>query len=156
MSDMSFEGENMVERKKASPSPEKESEWRARLQHWRASGLSQAEYCRTEGLNHHTFSSWKYIIRDRDKQVAKKTSAVKRNPAPVSFAKVEIQEETAPVKPTSATVPQTATIAAQGSSAQEPVIAAELINIETGLKIRIFCGADQPTVSALVSAWSSR
>lgn len=32
--------------------------WRRHVEVWRESGLSQAEYCRQQGLNHKTFSVW--------------------------------------------------------------------------------------------------
>jgi hypothetical protein len=32
--------------------------WRRHVEAWRESGLSQADYCRQQGLNHKTFSVW--------------------------------------------------------------------------------------------------
>ena len=32
--------------------------WRRHVEAWRESGLSQAVYCRQQGLNHKTFSVW--------------------------------------------------------------------------------------------------
>jgi hypothetical protein len=32
--------------------------WRRHVEVWRESGLSQADYCRQQGLNHKTFSVW--------------------------------------------------------------------------------------------------
>jgi len=32
--------------------------WRRHVDAWRESGLSQADYCRQQGLNHKTFSVW--------------------------------------------------------------------------------------------------
>jgi len=32
--------------------------WQRHVEAWRESGLSQADYCRQQGLNHKTFSVW--------------------------------------------------------------------------------------------------
>ena len=32
--------------------------WLRHVETWRESGLSQADYCRQQGLNHKTFSVW--------------------------------------------------------------------------------------------------
>jgi len=39
--------------------PARRREWARRLKEWSASGLSQAAYCRREGLDQCTFSGWK-------------------------------------------------------------------------------------------------
>ena len=39
--------------------PTRRKEWASRLAEWAASGLSQAAYCRREGLDQCTFSGWK-------------------------------------------------------------------------------------------------
>jgi len=39
--------------------PTRRKEWARRLAEWAASGLSQAAYCRREGLDQCTFSGWK-------------------------------------------------------------------------------------------------
>jgi len=39
--------------------PARRKEWARRLTGWSASGLSQAAYCRREGLDQCTFSGWK-------------------------------------------------------------------------------------------------
>jgi hypothetical protein len=104
--------------------------------------LSQAKYCEEQGLNHHTFSSWNYIIKERDLE-ASRTVTPKQNSAPL-FAKVEIAE------------PEVVAARQEWSIAAQPSVTAELVNIETGVKLRIFNGADQATLSAVLSAWSER
>jgi hypothetical protein len=34
------------------------AQWRRYVEAWRESGLSQADYCRQQGLNRKTFSLW--------------------------------------------------------------------------------------------------
>jgi len=43
--------------------PTRRREWARRLREWSASGLSQAAYCRREGLDKCTFSGWKRRLR---------------------------------------------------------------------------------------------
>ena len=47
--------------------PARRKEWTRRLEEWSASGLSQAAYCRREGLDQCTFSGWKRRLRWREK-----------------------------------------------------------------------------------------
>lgn len=57
---------------KDSPLAERESYWESHLQRWRASGLSQAEYSRREGLRPNQLSYWHR--RDRRLGTAPKPS----------------------------------------------------------------------------------
>ena len=38
--------------------------WQRHVEAWRKSGLSQADYCRQQGLNHKTFSVWTRRVQD--------------------------------------------------------------------------------------------
>jgi len=41
-----------------------QAQWRRHVKVWRKSGLSQADYCRQQGLNTKTFSVWVRRVRD--------------------------------------------------------------------------------------------
>lgn len=45
---------------------ERELRWRKHVRAWRASGLTQAEYCRRSNLTPADFSWWKHELRRRD------------------------------------------------------------------------------------------
>lgn len=49
---------------------ERETRWRAHVKAWRASGGSQAEYCRRQGLTPAYFSWWKHELARRDERTA--------------------------------------------------------------------------------------
>lgn len=36
-----------------------EEKWREHFRSWKESGLSQPDYCRDNGINHHRFSYWR-------------------------------------------------------------------------------------------------
>lgn len=55
-------------RKSTQPDPEKLAFWRAKMDEQRSSTLSQAEFCRQNGLTENTFSFWKGIIFPDDRQ----------------------------------------------------------------------------------------
>jgi hypothetical protein len=68
--------------------------WRRHVEAWRESGLSQADYCRQQGLNRKTFSVWTRRVQvdlslDKD--------------APLEFLPVQL-EPSAPVASTQASV----------------------------------------------------
>ncbi len=46
---------------------EKTKVWSAHVEAWRLSAVSQAEYCRQKGLNHHQFGYWKKKYTDKEK-----------------------------------------------------------------------------------------
>ena len=106
------------------------------------SGLSQAQFCKEHNLNAHTLSSWKYTIRDRDKELASKTSSKQRTSP--KFTKIDSSEP----------APESAHVALPEARASASTITAELINAETGTKLRIFSGADQATLAAVLAVWS--
>jgi len=120
----------------------KERYWRQMLGLLNESGLSQAQFCKEHNLNANTLSSWKYTIRDRDKELASKTSS-KHTTSP-KFTKIESSEP----------VTESAHAFVQQASVSASTITAELINAETGTKLRIFSGADQATLSAVLAVWS--
>jgi hypothetical protein len=130
---------------KASRDPAKESYWRRQLKLLSESGMSLAKFCRVHGLNSNTMASWKYIIRDRDRE-ARSRRIPKKDQVPMKFAKVEFAEPE----------PAAATAEMEQPYTAVSTIIAELVNAETGMKLRIFSGADQATLAALLSSWSGR
>jgi len=58
--------------------PAKEQYWREAVARYQSSGLSMNQFCLQEKINHHTFSSWKYIIRARDKQLSSNSIEAKQ------------------------------------------------------------------------------
>ena len=120
----------------------KERYWRQMLGLLNESGLSQAQFCKEHNLNAHTLSSWKYTIRDRDKELASKTSSKQRTSP--KFTKIDSSEP----------APESAHVSLPEARASASTITAELINAETGTKLRIFSGADQATLAAVLAVWS--
>ena len=55
---------------------EREARWRRHLAAWRASGTSQAEYCRQHGLAAAHFSWWKHELARRARQRANERSEI--------------------------------------------------------------------------------
>jgi hypothetical protein len=59
--------------------------WRRHVEIWRESGLSQADYCRQQGLNHKTFSVWTRRVQvdlSMDKSAALDLLPVQVEPSP--------------------------------------------------------------------------
>jgi hypothetical protein len=59
--------------------------WRRHVEVWRESGLSQADYCRQQGLNHKTFSVWTRRVQvdlSLDKSAALDLLPVQVEPSP--------------------------------------------------------------------------
>ena len=48
-------------------SGEKTNLWSAHIEAWRQSGVSQAEYCRRNGINNHQFGYWKKKFTNKEK-----------------------------------------------------------------------------------------
>lgn len=135
----------------------KEEFWRDILKQFGKSKKSQAAFCRERGLSENTFSYWKSVISGRDAEAARSIKAGRSRPpvvvqsdAPVTpqpgfmrFAVSDLAAEScAPTAPSMQ--PET-----------PPGIAAELIDASNGRRVRIFNGADQATVAALLSALTS-
>jgi hypothetical protein len=138
---------------------EREGFWREKLARWRESGGSQAAFCRENGLDANSFSSWKKVLAERDRVVKSRSGtkvgalmgSQKTNdsdagaPAFVRYAITECQSAEGAEKPP--------------SNAKQTVhavtrVAAELVDANSGRRLRIFNGADQVTVTALLSALS--
>jgi len=79
---------------------------------------------------------------DRDKELASKTSSKQRTSP--KFTKIDSSEP----------APESARVALPEARASASTITAELINAETGTKLRIFSGADQATLAAVLAVWS--
>ena len=59
--------------------------WLRHVETWRESGLSQADYCRQQGLNHKTFSVWTRRVQvdlSLDKNAPLDLLAVQLEPSP--------------------------------------------------------------------------
>jgi transposase-like protein len=58
-------------------------EWRKRVERWRDSGLTAVEFASELGINPHTLSYWKYILRrDAAKAASAPTTVAKRTATP--------------------------------------------------------------------------
>jgi hypothetical protein len=134
----------------------KEEYWRKVLKQFGESKQSQSAFCRERGLNQNTFSYWKSAISDRDAEAARSIKAgrsrppvavrpgVPATPQPV-FARFAISDlEAEPGAPSP-----------QSTQSESPGIAAELVDASNGRRVRIFNGADQATVAAVLSALTS-
>jgi len=47
---------------------EKERYWRVQLRAWQRSGLTQAEFCRRQGVGRNTFATWKHRLGRRERE----------------------------------------------------------------------------------------
>ena len=56
--------------------------WQRHVEAWRKSGLSQADYCRQQGLNHKTFSAWARSALPIDKNTSLDIVSVQVAPSP--------------------------------------------------------------------------
>jgi len=133
--------------------------WRVKVNEWQQSGKTQAEFCKEEGLNAGTFSHWKRLLpkrdiqarrsaRTRQKLVAADTSQGGCAEAGPAFIRLELSD---PVEQ-STTAAKRVLLPEQTDGLTS--VAAELLDLGSGRRIRIFNGADQPTVAALLSALS--
>jgi hypothetical protein len=144
----------------SSRDPEKEEYWREKLRNWRSSGLSQADFCRKEGLNQNSFSSWKKIIAKRDIEQAPRAKEVgdrakqQRLAASPKLAKkpmfVKLGFDSHAEADGGGNL-----VAAKADREGLPdgqLLAAELLDPRSGLRVRVFNGADRSTLSALVAS----
>ena len=105
----------------------REQNWRKHLDAWRGSGLSQAAYCRREGLSPTDFSCWKHELARRDE-----VSSPRNSPRSTAFV---------PIKLTTA-----------GAA---DVCACEVV-LQNGLRLRIGSGVAASRVAELAAALDSR
>jgi len=136
---------------------EKEEYWRAVLKQCSQSQQSQSAFCKEQGLNKNTFWYWKSVISQRDAEKARINKGYKRRRAaatktaqaesPPLFARFAIAD----LSPTETGPPP------RKSSQSEipPSVAAEIVDANNGRRLRVFNGADQATVTALISALAS-
>lgn len=124
--------------------------WKKTIQDWKKTKLSQSEFCRIHGLRPTSFSYWKNKIeqmahtppRRNQKQIASSGASREVSQAPfirfsVPGAQHNRQSELWPAEEP----------ARLGAS----VVAAELIDKDNGLTLRIFHGAEPATVDSLVA-----
>lgn len=74
----------------------REARWRKHLGTWRASGVSQAAYCRQHGLAPADFSWWKHELVRRDNRAAKRSQrGIEARPqfVPLSIAAGQTRSE---------------------------------------------------------------
>ena len=65
--------------------------WRRHVEAWRESGLSQADYCRQQGLNPKTFSTWARRTFPQDKDTPLEVISVQVTPsAPAATADTNV------------------------------------------------------------------
>lgn len=138
---------------------EKEAYWRKVLMQWSHSGLSQAEFCRQQGLNANTFSSWKTIIQERDaegpgngtRNSRGQSTGRPKNNTSASARFVRLEVDNAPlgtVQPQSPSVSQAANTAKNHAAG----LAAEIFIPSTDCRVRIYNDANASTLAALISA----
>lgn len=138
---------------------DQEDFWRIKVNQWQQTGKTQAEFCKEEGLNANTFSRWKRLLPKRDLQarrsartrqrsVAANTSRVGTAEAGPAFIRLELSD------PGEESTAATKRVPLPEQAAAPVSVAAELIDLGNGRRVRIFNGADQPTVAALLSALS--
>jgi hypothetical protein len=132
----------------------KEEFWRGTVKQWKGSGKSQAEFCREAGLNANTFSTRKRLIEGIEDEARRDRR--RRKPAADSFSHVDTGTAPAFIRFAVTDEPETANAGDQFMRSETPTrmptVAAELTDASNGRRIRIFNGADQATVTALISA----
>ena len=87
-------GKTASGRSRTERAREREARWRKVLARWRKSGLSQAAFCREQGLSAETFTWWKRELGRRDAAKTGRRTAKSRGPASgsgaVGFAPVRV------------------------------------------------------------------
>jgi hypothetical protein len=120
--------------------PAKEQHWREILARYSSSGMSTKRFALQEGINHHSLSSWKYIIRDRDKE-ARRQAQLTRN---------ERQRQIRKKKANRLFVPMVLSEKTQPTDKNQSNVVAEITF--SGHCVRIFNGIDAATLSMLMQA----
>ena len=158
----------MVNTKPGAGKSRRESFWREKLKQWRESGQSQAAFCKTHELSENSLSYWKMEIKKRDAMVRSAASTpdkkLKKGEEKPRQRKMEMgTSPPAFVRFAVSDCESTETVETEGAKAKasrpkespfQQVIAAEIVDANTGRRLRIFNGADQATVATLLSALS--
>lgn len=107
--------------------------------------MSQAEFCRKEGVSPNTFASWKTIITRRDAAAAGPGAGAKRarKEGTPGFIRLSLEEVVKDEQESGKT---------NRRSPDNHLVAAELIDASGGRKLRIFNGADQSIVASVIAA----
>jgi len=139
----------------------KEEYWRTVLKQFGQSQQSQSSFCKEHRLNHNTFCYWKSVIAQRDAEEARSNKGRRIRtveevqpdlpPAPASQQPLFTRFAIADLSPAEPGAPSRKS----GQSDVAPSIAAEVVDANNGRRLRIFNGADQATVAALISALAS-
>lgn len=74
---------------------EKQRFWGAQLRAWQESGLTQAEFCRRQGLGCNTFATWKHRFARRKLEPTEDlgTAGCSHEPSPVRLVPVRIRSD---------------------------------------------------------------
>lgn len=82
----------MTEESTVESRPErKRRRWKAHIESWQNSGLSQTAYCREQGLKLHQFIYWKNRVRHKDGDIAFVPLRIPQNlPAVVNPSKIHL------------------------------------------------------------------
>jgi hypothetical protein len=118
--------------------PAKEQYWREILGRFYRSGLSTKAFALKEGVNHHSLSSWKYIIRERDSQTKREAQVLKN----------QRQSQTRKEENSHVFVPMVVRERPQPIEKERTGVVAEVTF--AGHCVRIFNGVDTTTLSVLM------
>ncbi len=150
----------MVTGKGGAARGSREKFWRKALDEWQESGQSQAAFCRTHGLSENSFSHWKGVIATLDSKArSAKSGAYQKLKRSDDSHTNEVQASTPTFVRYSVAGGEIADAVEADQprrleASGQPVIAGEIVDASTGRRLRIFNGADQPTVAILLSALS--
>jgi hypothetical protein len=150
----------VLKKKEASDAEIKEQYWREKLRQWQESKKSQVGFCREQGINPNSFYGWKKVISDRDaKSQPSRTTSTGKGVSSVESFKIDGPKAIAPAFVRLSIDCQDSVADKQPPSNQtlaEPSMLAEFIDAASGRRLRIFSGADESTVAALLAAMSTR
>jgi hypothetical protein len=118
--------------------PGKEQYWRELLGRFYRSGLSTKAFALQEGVNHHSLSSWKYIIRERDTLARREAQALKN----------QRQSQGRKEKSSRVFVPMVVREKPKPIEKERTGVVAEVII--AGHCVRVFNGVDTTTLSVLM------
>lgn len=71
----------MAKRREPVTAEQRRERWRQAVRQWRSSGLSQAEFCRREGLRYSQFAWWKRRLGDQAAGRQRRGTPPSRGPA---------------------------------------------------------------------------